>query len=777
MIRSKSRHNFVSKMNHDNIPKQAKSILLGLNVNYDDLDKEKLEKERQEKEAEERRLQQEEAERNRVLDEEEARKKRLADELEAEKRREAERVKEKLSELSSRIEKRKDKSTKGNNDKKDAPLGLGNSDTREQYQSLVDHKVRKITAINELKVKLSQRIANRTEPVHGSQLIDDTASVVSLHSASSFHDDAGDYTSFGNEDFAHSYHEFAKIEEEDDDDAWDLMGKDAYHTSAGGMMNDDDDDNFMGRTLQRTSVITNDDDDEEEVVQYKSFMLNDKNLKDSLTSAISDMKNKNNGNSLENTRNSFYNNNNNSSSSRSLRDLAITEEDGRIGKPDMSLTAGYSFYKSTHSIKERTVKDDQASAKFLVVSELAPPTNSPTTIKSDNLEIKSPTKRQGPQLVTKLSFVQVLDTAVTLATVGRGKKMIPPDPIPWQPIKKKELFPDYNPDDHKKPAENIDEERIMNKSFSVHEYKEMLKLKQKQQDEEDKQLPFLTLSSMAEQGHELDKLVPNKVTGQSFRRPPQLDLSNNNANTTSKSPMSKTGTASHVGDFLTRTLSKAASMFTLPNLTLANEEDLQHKTLTKGQYASFTTTPSLAKSPVNRSVNTNDESGLKVKFSERHLKSMKDTEIGKTAPVIYAPQSARSMASEATMVSDLSMMDIKMGAKTPNLLKKSSFSSKSFHINASENMSPVSASAHNQLDLSSESHDDLKMRQLAARNKLANKLHSRYQLDKEVEHFKATAAEERMARIAIEESEIMSEYDSELRDWIIGDHHRPHNIR
>jgi hypothetical protein len=123
------------------------------------------------------------------------------------------------------------------------------------------------------------------------------------------------------------------------------------------------------------------------------------------------------------------------------------------------------------------------------------------------------------------------------------------------------------------------------------------------------------------------------------------------------------------------------------------------------------------------------------------------------------------------------MMDIKVGAKTPNLLKKSSFTSKSFHINASENMLPVSASAHNQLDLTSESHDDLKMRQLAARNKLATKLHSRYQLDKEVEHFKATAAEERIAVREKEETDIMSIYDSEMKDWIIGDHNRPHNTR
>jgi hypothetical protein len=159
------------------------------------------------------------------------------------------------------------------------------------------------------------------------------------------------------------------------------------------------------------------------------------------------------------------------------------------------------------------------------------------------------------------------------------------------------------------------------------------------------------------------------------------------------------------------------------------------------------------------------------------LKSIKNSEIGKTAPVIYAPQSARSMMSEATMVSDFSMMDVKVGAKTPNLLKKSSFTSKSFHINASENMLPVSASAHNQLDLASESHDDLKMRQLAARNKLATKLHSRYQLDKEVEHYKAAAAEERVAVRVKEESDIMSIYDSEMKDWIVGDHNRPHNIR
>jgi len=393
------------------------------------------------------------------------------------------------------------------------------------------------------------------------------------------------------------------------------------------------------------------------------------------------------------------------------------------------------------------------------------------------LEVQSPTKRQGPQLVTKLSFVQVLDTALTLATVGKGKKMIPPDPLPWQPIKKKELFPDYNPEDHKKSTEIIDEQRLMNKSFSVQEYKEMLKTKQKQLEEEDKQLPYLTLSSMAEQGHGLDKLVPNKVRNQSFRRPPQLDLSNANTTNNSTSPMSKTGTASHVGEFLTRTLSKAASMFSLPNLTLAKEEDLQHKSLIKGQYASFTTKPSLEKSPVNKNMNANDENGLKVKFSDRHLKSVKDSEIGKTAPVIYAPQSARSMMSEATVVSDFSMMDVKVGVKTPNLLKKSSFTSKSFHINASENMAPVSASIHNQLDLTSESPDDLKMRQLAARNKLANKLHSRYQLDKEVEHFKATQSDERLKRMAQEEMDIMTEYDTEMKDWIIGDHNRPHNLK
>ena len=774
MIRSKSRHNFVSKLNHDNIPARAKSALLGLNVNYDELDKEKLEKEAKEEEEEEKKRKQEEDERNRVLNEEEARKKKLQDELEAEKKREADRVKEKLAELSSRIEKRKDtKISQSNNDNKVAPLGLGSNEAKEQYQSLVDQKVRKITAINELKVKLAQRIANRTEPLPGTKLIDDTASIVSLHSASSFHDDAGEYNSFGNEDFAHSYHEFSKIEEEDDNDAWDHMGRDALHITAGGMMNDDDDDDdMMGKTLQRTSVITNDDDDEEEVVQYKSFMLNDKNLKDSLNSAINDIKNKNLDKSIDMKKISFHN-----GSNKSLRDLTITENDGRIEKPDMTLTAGYSFYKSTHNIKERTLKDEQSSAKFLIVSELDPPTNAPMTIKSPNLEVQSPTKRQGPQLVTKLSFVQVLDTALTLATVGKGKKMIPPDPLPWQPIKKKELFPDFNPEDHKKSPEITEEQRLMNKSFSVQEYKEMLKSKQKELEEEDKQLPYLTLSSMAEQGHNLDKLVPNKVRNQTFSRPPQLDLSNNNANNNTTSPMSKTGTASHVGEFLTRTLSKAASMFSLPNLTLAKEEDLQHKTLIKGQYASFISKPSLAKSPVNRNTNTNDENGLKVKFSDRHLKSIKNSEIGKTAPVIYAPQSARSMMSEATMVSDFSMMDVKVGAKTPNLLKKSSFTSKSFHINASENMAPVSASIHNQLDLASENPDDLKMRQLAARNKLANKLHSRYQLDKEVEHFKASQSEERMKRMAQEEMDIMTEYDSEIKDWIIGDHNRPHNLK
>ena len=51
MIRSKSRHNFVSKMNHDNIPKQAKSNLLGLNVNYNDINNDNnIRKQQQEEE-------------------------------------------------------------------------------------------------------------------------------------------------------------------------------------------------------------------------------------------------------------------------------------------------------------------------------------------------------------------------------------------------------------------------------------------------------------------------------------------------------------------------------------------------------------------------------------------------------------------------------------------------------------------------------------------------------------------------------------------------------
>ncbi len=543
---------------------------------------------------------------------------------------------------------------------------------------------------------------------------------------------------------------------------------------------------FQGRSLKKRQVSHDSDDDEEEedVKPYRSFMLDAASKVTSTLKTIKSFVSKS-GNSIGLG---------SSSNILTIKDNQypdIVAADGRLDAAslhDMHSVDSRSLQSTIRSstpnrkggkqspvnhlqvIQEnKQFTSTQSSAPVLVVKkpEMANQYNLPPKEATPvGVAPKKKSKSKGHDMVNSRNeptIVEKLDVALNHLLLGPPKKLQPHDPEPWKPPEKHKIFSE----EHiiRPVTTNVPEQ--FQSTHSVAEYQQLLSAGHFgvgsdyiHSNNSNKNLtiankpPALTIPGIGinTSNGKYDPIF-NKNLGNN------LDTSN----TTISTP-----THQYTETFLSKTLNKAASMLSLPSITLHDRHYGHAQKVREDERSHTQSMTALTKkmTPITQLGG----------YADRHAKAVADTDPGKT-PVVYSiksnAQSSISAELKNQKTPNPSTLKADPNVSHANMSHWNSIHSaiemhnslNSWHDAAHDAVEPVSASAFEVVANYSKNPNSFQMRKQQARSELWNKLHNRYSTNESgtiIQEKKSVEHKEKMVQL---HDDIMASYGEELGDW------------
>ena len=550
----------------------------------------------------------------------------------------------------------------------------------------------------------------------------------------------------------------------------------------------DTDIQFKGRSLKKRQVSHDSDDDEEEedVKPYRSFMLDAaskvtstlKTIKSFVSKSGSSIGLGSSGNILAIKDNQYPDivaadgrldiaslHDMHSVDSRALQSTMRASTPNRKGGKQGS----FNHLQVIQENKQFT--SAQSSAPVLVVKrpEMANQYNlPPKDLTPVGTTLKKKSKSKGHDMVNSRNeptIVEKLDVALNHLLLGPPKKLQPHDPEPWKPPDKHKIFSEEH---IIRPVTTSVPEHFQS-MHSVAEYQQLLSTGHFgagsdyiQSSSSSKNVtvankpPALTIPGIG-----VNTSNANNKYDPIFNK----NLSNNldTSNTTISTP-----THQHTETFLSKALNKAASMLSLPSITLHDRHYGHAQKVREDERSHTQSMTALTK----KMTSMNQVGG----YADRHAKAVADTDPGKT-PVVYSMKSnAQSSISAELKNQKIPTPSTQRADSSVNHANMSHWNSihsaiemhnslNSWHDAAHDAVEPVSASAYEVVANYGKNPNSFQMRTQQARSELWNKLHNRYstnesgtinQEKKNVEH------KENMVQL---HDDIMASYGEELGDW------------
>lgn len=543
---------------------------------------------------------------------------------------------------------------------------------------------------------------------------------------------------------------------------------------------------FRGRSLKKRQVShdSDDDEDEEDVKPYRSFMLDAANKVSSTLKTIKSFVSKSGSSAgLGNSGSNF-----------TIKDNQypdIVAADGRLDVASLH---------DMHSIDNRSLQSTVRSSTPNRKGGRQSPVNHLQAIQ-ENKQLKPPAQSSAPVLVVKKpemanqysvppkevtpvgaaskkkpkskvhdmvnsrnepTIVEKLDVALNQLLLGPPKKLQPHDPEPWKPPEKHKIFSD----EHTIRAVTTSVPEQFQSMHSVAEYQELLSAghfgdgsnyisnkDSKKQTISNKPAPLVIPGiggSASKAGDKYDPIF-NKNLGNN------LDTSNT---------VISTPTHQNTESFLSKTLNKAASMLSLPTITLHERHYGHGQKVREDEKSHAQSMQELA-----RKVTAMNLLGG---YADRHTKAMADTDPGKT-PVVYSLKPSAQSSISADFKNQKTAVPLTQRAE-PSHANMSHWNSihsavemhnslNSWHDAAHNAAEPVSASAYEIVANYSKNPNSYQVRTQQARSELWNKLHNRYATNESGMIVQEKRAVEHKEKIVQLHDDIMASYGEELGDW------------
>ena len=507
----------------------------------------------------------------------------------------------------------------------------------------------------------------------------------------------------------------------------------------------DPDQQFAGRSLKKRTTSNHDsdnDDDFEDVKPYSSFMLNaatktlnkirsfasmstEINMKDSIlsTGQLQDFHSSDNRMQQLNVRDGKGNR---STSPKSKRDAAVIKRDKQTASSAQSLTS--QGKAAMLLIDKPKLLNSFGNTGSLNGAEGAPSLDALKEAKRKALK-DGPTRHFGTPVLAEgereKKIANKLNAAITKLFLGTPKKVaVPITPEPWKPPNQDEVFPEL-----RSSAKKVRPRPELDKSFSTAEYRDMLSAGLSDSAVQQRHhSPVLPTSSPQQPLQQQQQQSSTMTYLRPAAEPPAFSSSFTSLTGSGTPSTPGAGVASQLvgSSFL-----KASKLFALPQLNLQERSTQRFAEDGSG----------------------NQPSGEQP-YESGHAKRVANLDVGKS-PVLFAIQDKSSFSGGG----EYSRSFLKS--------KKHHEHTESWHLDASTEDHPVSATAYDVLE-SYTSHSHLNSRDARtanARRELFVKLQRRYEKDPQEQYFSELQRIERAKHHHGETNILHSMYNGEMDSW------------